>query len=89
MVMGRIDMSTIREVLRLTYEHKLSRRKVAESCGISRPTVSEYLERAIQNGIEWATDKLLNDTEKSRNYLNMSRKPNYYYSPDNSSSTVK
>jgi len=38
-------MRKIKEVLRLKWERGLSNRQVAAACGISRPTVSEYLRR--------------------------------------------
>jgi transposase len=63
MAMERIRMSKIRDVLRFTYEQKLSQRDVAKSCSISRPSVSEYLERAASVGIDWSRDKELSDCE--------------------------
>jgi transposase len=63
MAMGRIRMSKIRDVLRLRHEQGLSIRKVAQSCNISRPTVTEYLEQAERNGIEWFRDKELSESD--------------------------
>jgi predicted transcriptional regulator len=36
-------MRKIKEVLRLKWERGLSNRQIAAACGVSRPTVSEYL----------------------------------------------
>ena len=66
MAMGRIPMSKIRDVLRLTYEQGLSRRMVARSCKISRPSVSDYLERAARNGIDWTKDQGLSESELAK-----------------------
>ena len=46
-------MRNIREVLRLKWRHKLSNRKIANSCSISHSTVREYLQRARQAGLSW------------------------------------
>ncbi|MDD4201061.1 MAG: IS21 family transposase [Eubacteriales bacterium] len=46
-------MRTIREVLRLKWEKKLSNHQVAQSCKIARSTVREYLERAQKAGLTW------------------------------------
>ncbi len=46
-------MRQIREVLRLTFEHQLSQRQIARSCGIARSTVAEYLQRAEAAGLTW------------------------------------
>ena len=41
----RLSMRKIKEVLRLKWSKRLSNRRIASSCGIARPTVSEYLRR--------------------------------------------
>lgn len=46
-------MRKIREVLRLKFEHQLSRRKIANSCNISRSTVSDYIDRFVVSGLPW------------------------------------
>ncbi len=46
-------MRKIREVLRLKFEHQLSERKIANSCNISRSTVSDYLGRFAVSGLSW------------------------------------
>lgn len=47
----RLSMRKIREVLRLRWEQGLSKRKTAHRCGVSRPTVDEYLRRAEMAGL--------------------------------------
>ena len=52
-------MRKIKEVLRLKYQHGLSARRIARSCGIARSTVAEYLMRAKAVGLEWLLFSLL------------------------------
>ena len=49
----RLSMRKIREVLRLKWAEGMSNRRIAASCGVSRPTVSEYLRRAEAAGLGW------------------------------------
>ena len=49
----RLSMRKIHEVLRLNFERKLSRRKIAAACGIARSTVSDYLDRFEASGLSW------------------------------------
>ena len=49
----RLSMRKIKEVLRLKWVSGLSNRQIAASCGIGRPTVSEYLRRAELAGLRW------------------------------------
>jgi transposase len=53
-------MRKIKEVLRLKAEG-MSNRRIAQSCGVSRPTVAEYLNRASQAGLRWPLPNELND----------------------------
>ena len=48
-----LSMRKIREVLRLKWAVGMSNRRIAESCGIGRPKVSEYLRRAESAGLSW------------------------------------
>lgn len=56
-------MRAIKEVLRLKWGQGLSNRKIAAACGISRPTVSEYLRRAEGAGMSWPLPEGLTDTQ--------------------------
>jgi transposase len=49
----RLSMRKIKEVLRLKWERGLSNRQIAAACGVSRPTVSEYLRRTVEAGLSW------------------------------------
>jgi transposase len=62
----RLSMRKIREVLRLRWGQGLSKRKTAHSCGVSRPTVDEYLRRAEEAGLSWPLPAALNDGELER-----------------------
>jgi transposase len=46
-------MRKTKEVLRLKWERDLSNRQIAAACGVSRPTVSEYLRRLVEAGLSW------------------------------------
>ena len=56
-------MRQIREVLRQKWALGLSNRQIAAGCGISRPTVGEYLKRAGQAGLSWPLPDGLDDAE--------------------------
>ena len=62
----RLSMRTIKEVLRLKWSKRLSNRRIASSCGIARPTVSEYLRRAESAGLTWPLPASLDDTRLER-----------------------
>jgi transposase len=46
-------MRKVKEILRLYWGTGLSQRQIAISCGISRPTVTEYIRRAEAAGLSW------------------------------------
>jgi len=54
-------MRTVREILRLHFEHDLSQRAIARACAVSPTTVGYYLERIRQTGSNWATISTLDD----------------------------
>ena len=56
-------MRKIKEVLRLKWERGLSNRQIAAICGISRPTVGEYLRRAAEAGLAWPLPEGLNEPQ--------------------------
>jgi transposase len=53
MCQERLSMRNTHEVLRLKWEHQLSHRAIAASCGISPSTVSDYVQRAQAAGLTW------------------------------------
>ena len=57
----RLSMRKIREILRLSFGGKLSPRSVAQSCGMGRTTVREYLERTRRAGLSWPLPEGLTD----------------------------
>ena len=59
-------MRKIKEVLRLKWSKDLSNRRIASSCGIARPTVSEYLRRAESAGLSWPLPVELDDGRLER-----------------------
>ena len=57
----RLSMRKIKDVLRLCWGQGVSKRQVARSCGISRPTVRAYLRRAEAAGLRWPLPAELDD----------------------------
>ena len=53
MAKRRLSVRKIKEALRLHYEKNLSTRQIAESLGIGRSTVHDYLYRAQQADLTW------------------------------------
>lgn len=56
-------MRKIKEVLRLHKESSLSERQIAKSCGISRSTVKDYLQRVQRAGLSWPLPPDLDDAQ--------------------------
>ena len=56
------SMRTVREILRLHFEHNLSHRAIARACAVSPTTVGDYLERIIRSGQDWQTISALDDS---------------------------
>ena len=48
------------EILRLKHEVGLTNRQIARSCGLTHPTVSNYLERAADAGLTWPLPGVMN-----------------------------
>ena len=61
MAAERLSMRTIKEVLRLKWEKKLSKEQIATSCNIARSTIRDYLERARRAGLSWPLAPDLDD----------------------------
>jgi len=59
----RLSMLKIKEVLRLSYQCRLSRRQIAHICQISRSTVADYLHRAGKAVLDWPQTCDLTDQE--------------------------
>jgi transposase len=59
----RLSMRKVREVLRLKWEGNLSHRAIAQSCGVSHSTVTEYLRRAQEAGLSWPLPEGLDEDQ--------------------------
>ncbi|OGW82732.1 MAG: hypothetical protein A2Z83_07950 [Omnitrophica bacterium GWA2_52_8] len=59
-------MRKIREILRLAMSGELTQRKIARSCGVSRPSVAEYLRRAKESGLGEQELEKMSDVELER-----------------------
>ena len=62
----RLAMRQVYEVLRLKWGQGLSERKIAQSLGISRPAVAEYVRRAQATGLAWPLSDTLDDVALER-----------------------
>ena len=62
----RLSMRKLHEVLRLKFELKLSRRKIATTCGIARSTVADYLIRFEVAGLSWPEAAALDEASLQR-----------------------
>jgi transposase len=56
------SMRTVREILRLHFEHDLSGRAIARACSVSPTTVGDHIERACQSGQAWSSLSVLDDS---------------------------
>jgi transposase len=59
----RAPMRKVREVLRLKHALGVSERQIANTVGVSRSTVGEYLRRAAVIGITWPVPGGMDDGE--------------------------
>ncbi len=59
-------MRKIKDVLRLKFETDLSIRRIARSCNVSRPTVTEYLTRFAEADLVWPAAAELDDAALER-----------------------
>lgn len=59
-------MRKIREVLRLSLGHGCSRQSIAQSVGIARSTVAEYLYRSEAAGLSWPLPPEVSDEDLNR-----------------------
>ena len=57
----RLTMRKIREVLRLTFDCRLTKRQIAKSCAIARSTVDEYVRRFATSGLSWPLSPATDD----------------------------
>jgi transposase len=71
-----LSMRQIKEILRLKYQHQLSVRAIARSCGLSRSTVGDYLQRAKLAGLNWPLPEELNEAQLLERILGVTQAPN-------------
>lgn len=69
------SMRTVREILRLHFEHSLSRRSIARACSVSPTTVSDHIERALQSGQPWSDLSGLDDSSLKTVLFPVSEQP--------------
>ena len=61
----RSAMRKIRDVLRLTFAERLSRRQVSASLQMSLTTVNDYVRRAERAGLEWPLPEDLDEGRRA------------------------
>ena len=66
MPVERLSMRKIKEVLRLKFNCHLNNQAIANSCGIGRTTVREYVFRAARARLSWPLPDELTDSELER-----------------------
>src|SRR5215475_13260520 len=62
----RLSMRQVHEVLRLKWAGGLSDRQIAQSLGLSRPTVAAYVQRAQATGLSWPLPEGLDEAALAR-----------------------
>lgn len=73
-------MRTVREILRLHFEHNLGRRAIGRACAVSPTTVGEYIDGVTRSGKDWAAVSALDDASlqsilRPKDDEQLSRKP--------------
>ena len=63
---SRSCLRQIKEILRLKWELGLSDRRIARGCGLSRPTVANYVRRARACGLSCGLSASLDDAQLER-----------------------
>lgn len=71
----RLSMRKIEEILRLKWEAKRSHREIAQSCGVSSSTVSDYLNRAQAAGLRWPLPEGLTAADLERQLFSAVGRP--------------
>lgn len=59
--MKRTSMKNIKEIIKLSFTTDLSLRKIARATGVSRPVVTEYIDKFKKTGLQYSDIKDLND----------------------------
>ena len=62
MAYKRLPMRKLRKILKLKHEAGMAHRDIARACSVGVTTVSVYLERAKQAGLNWPLPPELDDT---------------------------
>jgi len=75
----RTNVEKIREILRLSFELKLSIRKIAEALEISKTSVGEYLAEFKRSGLSYQDIKKMEDTEVLDLFENNNKQANPMY----------
>ena len=56
-------MRKIKEVIRIKFEADLSHDRIAAATGVSKGTVTKYLQRAREVGLDWPLPEAMDDAQ--------------------------
>jgi transposase len=75
-------MRKIKEILRLKFEAKLSHERIAAATGASKGAVSNYVQRAVQQGLSWPLPADLDEAALERLLFRQAAPREEYAPPD-------
>ena len=78
----RSAMRKIREILRLKFEAKLSHERIAAATGASKGAASNYVQRAVQQGLSWPLPADLDEAALERLLFRRAAPREEYAPPD-------
>jgi transposase len=78
----RSAMRKIKDVLRLKFEAKLSHERIAAATGISKGAVSNYVQRALLNGLGWPLPAELDEGRLEGLLFRQNAPREHYAAPD-------
>ncbi len=78
----KVPMRTIKEILRLKCEAKLSHEKIARACGVSKGVVGKYVNLAKACGLSWSLLGEMDEEQLEAKFFQAKEKPVRFASPD-------
>lgn len=78
----RSAMRKIKEILRLKFEAKLSHERIAAATGASKGAVSNYVQRAVQQGLSWPLPADLDEAALEKRLFRQAAPREEYAPPD-------
>lgn len=78
----RILMRQIKEILRLKYDSKLSHKKIASACGVSKGAVGKYINLAKAKGLTWPLPEDMDEQQLESCLFRTDAAPSLFTPPD-------